>query len=63
MAAGSTPLLEDKASLGDLGIDCTYKKKHQDLTKKFKWKFDNCVVLLLIISPFNTAHVLYNNNY
>jgi hypothetical protein len=49
--------------LGDLGIDCTYKKKHKDLTKKFKWKFDNCVVLLLIISPFNTAHVLYNNNY
>jgi hypothetical protein len=28
--------VEDKASLGDLGIDCTYKKRHQDLTKKFK---------------------------
>lgn len=26
MAAGSTPLIEDKASLGDLGIDCTHKK-------------------------------------
>ena len=34
MAAGSTPLLEDKASLGDLGIDCTYKKKASRFNKK-----------------------------
>jgi hypothetical protein len=30
------PKDHSNSNLGDLGIDCTYKKKHQDLTKKFK---------------------------